>query len=215
MKLDLTKSFLNGPEDLTASLAPPVRPVKWGRRAVLAGVVLAVVAYLILIGSAFWNLVRPATAELSDGWFVLFDRDQQFELELPSDPSRRKLGLQVEYSSSSKAAGTASDFSVIVRTDPIGRQLLRTTPMKHLQSVMQADATQGKVTPNGSGVSDSKTSWIDYMLTPSGNSDGMLMRRHLIIHKTQCLEITIYCHESQVTQPDIERVISSVRWTTR
>ena len=44
MKLDLSTTFLNGEEDLTAAVAPQSRPQRWGRRAVLVAILLPVAA---------------------------------------------------------------------------------------------------------------------------------------------------------------------------
>ena len=110
MKLDLSTTFLNEAEDVTTALAPPSARDRWGRRAVLVAILLPVVGYLALIGSALFHQLRPASSELPDGWFRLADRDQNFEIELPSNPSRRTLGSQIEYQSQRRTTDTTDGF---------------------------------------------------------------------------------------------------------
>ena len=215
MKLDLSKTFLNGDEDVTAALAPQTARVRWGRRAVLIAILLPVVGYLVLIGSALYHQLRPASSELPDGWFRLADRDQNFEVELPSNPSRRTLGSQIEYQSQRRTTDTTDGFLVTVRCDSVGRQLLNSTPVKLLRSIMQAEAAQGAVTPLGSGVGDSKTHWIEYRVQTNGGADPFVMRRRLIIHGTQLLDVTVHVPERDVMSRGVDRVMNTAHWTGR
>ena len=134
---------------------------------------------------------------------------------MPSNPSRRTLGSQIEYQSQRRTTDTTDGFIVTVRCDSVGRQLLNSTPVKLLRTIMQADAAQGTVTPLGGGVGDSNTHWIEYRAVPTAGAGGYAMRRRLIIHGTQLLDVTVLVPERDVLSREVDRVMNTARWTGR
>jgi len=210
MKLDLSNTFLNGTEDTTAALAPRTWRVRWGRRAVLIAIMLPVVGYLFLIGSALREQFRPVTSPLNDGWFRVTDRDRKFQLELPALPSKRTVSSQVEYH-----LYVGLQYAVTVRSDSVARELLNKTATKVLQEATQANGTQEQVTVLGSGLLDSKTHWIESKAVVSGGSDRYAIRRRLMIRDKQLLELTVIGPEGEVMAADATRIMNSAQWLSR
>lgn len=212
MKLDLSTTFLNGAEDATAALARPTARVRWGRRAVLVAILLPVVGYLVLIGSALREQFRPAISPLSDGWFRVTDRDRKFEVELPGYPTRRPVSSQMEYHLS-----VGLQYGVTVRSYSVARELLNKTATKVLQEATQASDFQQQVTVLGSGLLDSKTHWIESKIDFGGVgvSDRHVTRRRLMIHDKQLLELTVAGPEGEVMAADATRIMNSARWLNR
>ncbi|MBC8117096.1 MAG: hypothetical protein H7062_22095 [Candidatus Saccharimonas sp.] len=209
MKLDLSNTFLNGNEDVTAAMAPQTARVRWGRRAVLIAITLAVVGYLVLIGSALLDQFRPAISPLSDGWFRVTDRDRKFQLELPASPTKRTLGAQVEYH-----LYNGMQCTVTVRSYSVARELLNKTATKVLQEAAQTNGLQEQVTVLGSGLLDSKTHWIESKII-GGGPDGYAIRRRLMIHDKQLLELIVTGQEAEVMAADATRIMNSARWLNR
>lgn len=207
MKLDLSNTFLNGAEDVTAALAPETRRVRWGRRAVLVAIMLPVLGYLVLIGSALREQFRPAISPLSDSWFRVTDRDRKFEVELPAYPTRRTVSSQVEYH---LYAGL--QYTVTVRSESVARQLLNKTATKVLQETTQAYGTPGKATVLGSGLLDSKTHWIESKIDISSVGGQYAIRRRLMIRDKQLLELTLTGPEAEVMAADATRIMNSAHW---
>ena len=210
MKLDLSTTFLNREVNGTAAVAPLSHSQRWGRRAVLVGILLPVIGYLVLIGSALRDQFRPAISPLGDGWFRITDRDRKFEVELPAYPSRRAVGSQVEYH-----LYVGLQYNVIVRSDSVARQLLNKSATKVLQEASQANGTPGKVTVFGSGLLDSKTQWIESKIDISGVGGEYSIRRRLMIHDKQLLELTLIGPEAEVMAADATRIMNSAQWTSR
>jgi hypothetical protein len=209
MKVDLSNTFLNGAEDTTAAYATPSARTRWGRRAVLIAIMLPVVGYLILIGSAVREQFRPAISPLSDGWFCVTDRDHKFQLELPASPTKRTVGSQVEYH-----LYNGLQYTVAVRSDSVARQLLNKTATKVLQESVQTSGTQDKVTVLGMGMLDSKTHWIESLIV-GGGPDRYAIRRRLMIHDKQLLELTATGPEAEVMAADATRIMNSANWLSR
>ena len=210
MKLDLSNTFLNGAEDVTAALAPQTARARWGRRAVLIAIMLPVVGYLVLIGLALRDQFRPAISPLSDSWFRITDRDRKFEVELPAYPTQQTVSSQVEYH-----LYVGLQYHVIVRSDSIARQLLNKTATKVLQEAAQATGAPGKVTVLGSGLLDSKTHWIESKIDISGGGGQYSIRRRLMIHDKQLLELTVTGPEAEVMAADATRIMNSAKWISR
>ncbi len=210
MKLDLSNTFLNGAEDVTAALAPQTARARWGRRAVLIAIMLPVVGYLVLIGSALRDQFRPAISPLSDGWFRVSDRDRKFEVELPAYPTRRTVSSQVEYH-----LYVGLQYNVSVRSDSVARQLLNKTATKVLQEATQASSTQEQVTVLGVGVLDAKTHWIESKIDISGVGGQYSIRRRLMIHDKQLLEVTLTGPVGEVMAADATRIMNSAKWLSR
>lgn len=210
MKLDLSNTFLNGAEDVTVALAPQTARVRWGRRAVLVAILLPVVGYLVLIGSALREQFRPAISPLRDGWFRVSDRERKFEVELPAYPTRRTVSSQVEYH-----LYIGLRFTVAVRSESVARQLLNKSATKVLQEASQANSTPGKVTVLDSGLLDSKTHWIESKIDLSGVGGQYSIRRRLMIHDKQLLELIVTGPETEVMAADATRIMNSAQWTSR
>ncbi len=210
MKLDPSTTFLNEAEDPTAALAPQTARARWGRRAVLVAILLPVVGYLVLIGTALREQFRPTISQLNDGWFRVTDRDRKFELELPAYPSRRTVNSQIEYHLYS-----SQQFIVVIRSDSVARQLLNKTATKYLQEASQANIGQGKVTMLDSGLLDSKTHWIELKVAFGGGNDQHTMRSRLMIRDKQLLELTVSGSESEVMSADATRIMNSAKWINR
>ena len=215
MKLDLSNTFLNGAEDVTAALAPQTARTRWGRRAVLIAIMLPVVGYLVLIGLALRDQFRPAISPLSDGWFRVTDRDRKFEVELPASPSNRTLGSRAEYQSQKRQTDTVDGYVAIVGCDTIARQRLNNSAITILRMAMQNDAYYGAVTLLDSGVVDSKTQWIEYRVFLNGSPEINVMRRRLIVHDKQLLELTVYGREAEAMSQDVTRIMTSAHWLSR
>jgi len=207
MKLDLSKTFLNGQEDVTAALVPPSAGAKWGRRAVLVVILLPVVGYLFLIGSALREKLRPDINPLGDGWFLVTNRDHDFQFELPASPSQHTVNSEKEYHLYS-----GLQFTVVVRSDSVARHLLNKTASKVLQEATQANSSQGKVSVLGSGVRDVKTHWIEYKIANGGGPDQQVTRTRLMIHNKQLLQLTVTGPEAEIMSKDADRIINSARW---
>ena len=211
MKLDLSNTFLNGAEDVTAALAPQTARARWGRRAVLIAILLPVVGYLVLIASVLREQFRPAISPLSDGWFRVTDRDRKFEVELPAYPSQRTVSSQVEYH-----LYVGLQYTVTVRSDSVARELLNKTATKVLQEATQAQqVAQGKVTVLGMGQLNSKTHWIESKIDISGGGGQYTIRRRLMIHDKQLLELTVSGAEGEVMAADATRIMNSAQWLRR
>ncbi len=209
MKLDLSKTFLNGDEDVTAALAPPSTGAKWGRRVVLMAIMLPAVAYLVLIGSALRDQFRPAISPLGDGWFRVTDRDRNFQLELPASPTKRTVSSQVEYH-----LYNGMQCTVTVRSYSVARELLNKTATKVLQEATQTNGIQEQVTVLGSGLLDSKTHWIESKII-GGGPDRYAIRRRLMIHDKQLLELILTGQEAEVMAADATRIMNSAQWISR
>ena len=210
MKLDLSTTFLNGAEDPTAALVPQTARARWGRRAVLIAIMLPVVGYLVLIGSALREQFRPAISPLSDGWFRVTDRDRKFEVELPAYPTRRTVSSQVEYN-----VYVGLQYLVVVRSESVARQLLNKTATKVLQEASQTNSGRGKVTVLGSGLLDSKTHWIESKIDISSVGGQYAIRRRLMIHDKQLLELIVTGPEGEVMAADATRIMDSAQWLSR
>lgn len=211
MKVDLSTTFLNGAEDLTAALAPETRRVRWGRRAILVAIMLPVIGYLVLIGSALREQFRPAISPLSDGWFRVTDRDRQFQFELPEPPSRRTVNSQIEYH-----LYVGMQYTVSVRSYSVARDLLNKTATKVLQDAAQASGSQDQVTVLDTGLLGSKTHWIESKVVVSTGSDSRYtIRRRLMIHDKQLLELTLIGAEGEVMAADATRIMNSAQWLSR
>lgn len=209
MKLDLSKTFLNGTEDVTAALVPQSRPVSWGRRVVIAAIVLAVVGYLVLVGSALWDQFRPTVSQLGDGWFRIRDRERRFQLELPAEPTQRAVNRQLEYH-----LYNGTQCHVTVRSYSVARQLLNKTATKVLQETAQTKGLQEQITVLGMGQLDSKTYWIESKIV-GGGSDRYAIRRRLMIRDKQLLEVMVTGEEADVMAADATRIMNSAQWLSR
>lgn len=209
MKLDLPTTFLNEAEDLTTALAPPTDRVRWGRRAVLAAILLPVVGYLALIGAALHEQLRPAINPLNDGWFRVTDREQRFQLDLPASPTKRTVGSQIEYH-----LYNGKQCMVTVRSHSVARELLNKSATRMLQEAAQTNGLQEQVTMLGSGQIDSKTHWIESKII-GGGSNPYAIRRRLMIHDRQLLELIVTGQEAEVMGADAARIMNSAHWLTR
>jgi hypothetical protein len=211
MKIDPSTTFLNGAEDLTAALAPETRRARWGRRAVLVAIMLPVIGYLVLIGSALFEQFRPTISPLSDGWFRVTDRDRKFQLDLPAPPSRRTVSSQVEYH-----LYVGLQYTITARSYSVARELLNKTATKVLQDATQASGTQEQVTVLDTGLLDSKTHWIESKVIVSSGSDSRYtIRRRLMIRDKQLLELTLIGSEGEVMATDATRIMNSAQWLSR
>ena len=210
MKLDLSTTFLNREEHGTTAVAPQSRSQRWGRRAVLVAILLPVAGYLVLIGSALREQFRPAISPLGDSWFRVTDRERKFEVELPAYPTRRTVSSQVEYH-----LYIGLRFTVAVRSESVARQLLNKSATKVLQEASQANSTPGKVTVLGSGLLDSKSHWIELKIDISGVGGQYSIRRRLMIHDKQLLELTVTGPEAEVMAADAKRIMNSAQWLNR
>ena len=210
MKLDLSNTFLNGAEDVTAALAPETRRVRWGRRAVLMVIMLPVLGYLVLIGSALREQFRPAISPLSDSWFRVTDRDRKFQFELPAWPSQQTVSSEREYH-----LYIGLRYTVTVRSYSVARQLLNKTATKVLQEFSQATGALGNVTVLDSGLLDSKTHWIESKIDISSVGGQYAIRRRLMIRDKQLLELTLTGPEGEVMAADATRIMNSAHWISR
>ena len=210
MKLDLSNTFLNGAEDVTAALAPQTARARWGRRAVLVAILLPALGYLVLIGSALREQFRPAISPLSDSWFRITDRDRKFQFELPAWPSQHTVSSEMEYN-----LYIGLRYTVTVRSYSVARELLNKTATKVLQEASQANGVPGKVTVLGSGLLDSKTHWIESKIDISGGGGQYSIRRRLMIHDKQLLELTVTGQEAEVMAADATRIMNSAKWISR
>ena len=215
MKLDLSNTFLNGAEDVTAALAPQTARARWGRRAVLVAILLPALGYLVLIGSALREQFRPAISPLSDSWFRITDRDRKFQFELPAWPSQHTVSSEMEYH-----LYIGLRYTVTVRSYSVARELLNKTATKVLQEASQAkqaNDTPKKVTVLDSGLLDSKSHWIESKTDYGGVgvSGQYSIRRRLMIHDKQLLELTVTGPEAEVMAADATRIMNSAKWISR
>ncbi len=205
MKLDLSTTFLNGEEDLTAALTP-ARPAHWGRRALIALVVLAVVVYLVLVASALRNQLRYGVSPLSDGWFRITDRERKFQVDLPASPKQRTQYSDVEYHLFDRS------LNVTVRSYSVARELLNKSATKTLQDLTQASSSMDTVKVLDSGLLNSKSHWME-SIVPVASAEGQCaMRRRLMIHHKQLLEVTVFGLETEVMAADATRIMKSAQW---
>jgi len=208
MKVDLSSTFLNGAEDLTAALAPKARPARWGRRVIAVVIVLLAVSYLALIASSLREQLRPEVSPLSDGWLRVVNRDHRFQFEVPSSPTKNVNSSMTEYHNYHQ-----QNFAIVVRTYSIGRQLLNKSATKVLQESAQLNAAQGKVTVLGMGMIDAKTHWIESRCDLAGSPQSVRVR--WIIHNTQLLELSLSGQEAEVMSADATRILNSAQWLSR
>ncbi len=208
MKTDLSTTFLSSPDDTrireTASRDSNRR---FQRRVILVIVGLVVAIYLTLIWSALSEAFRPTVSLLSDGWFRIKNRELCFQIDVPTTPIRRPSSSAVEYQLHSPLY-----YSINIQSYSMARQLLNISPNAALKGIMQADSANGTVTILGSGVIDSKTQWIEYAVQMGTRLDGYVMRRKLILHNTQLLDVSITGPASEVRAEDADRIMSSAIW---
>ncbi len=210
MKLDLSTTFLNGEEDLTAAVAPQSRPQRWGRRAVLVAILLPVVGYLALVASALLDQFRPTISPIQDGWFRISDRERKFQVDLPASPSLKNNSSNVEYH-----AHIALQYSVVVRSYSVARELLNKTATKVLQETAVTYGNQDPFTVIDSGLLDSNMQWIESKSVVGGGPEQYAIRRRLLIHNKQLLEVTVFGPEADVMSPDATRIMKSAQWLNR
>ena len=210
MKLDLSTTFLNGEEDLTAAVAPQSRPQRWGRRAVLVAILLPVVGYLALVASALLDQFRPTISPIQDGWFRISDRERKFQVDLPASPSLKNNSSNVEYH-----AHIALQYSVVVRSYSVARELLNKTATKVLQETAVTYGNQDPFTVFDSGPLDSNMQWIESKSVVWGGPEQYAIRRRLLIHNKQLLEVTVFGPEADVMSPDATRIMKSAQWLNR
>jgi len=210
MKLDLSTTFLNGEEDLTAAVAPQSRPQRWGRRAVLVAILLPVVGYLALVASALLDQFRPTISPIQDGWFRISDRERKFQVDLPASPSLKNNSSNVEYH-----AHIALQYSVVVRSYSVARELLNKTATKLLQETAVTYGNQDPFTVIDSGLLDSNMQWIESKSVVGGGPEQYAIRRRLLIHNKQLLEVTVFGPEADVMSPDATRIMKSAQWLNR
>ena len=210
MKLDLSTTFLNGEEDLTAAVAPQSRPQRWGRRAVLVAILLPVVGYLALVASALLDQFRPTISPIQDGWFRISDRERKFQVDLPASPSLKNNSSNVEYH-----AHIALQYSVVVRSYSVARELLNKTATKVLQETAVTYGNQDPFTVFDSGPLDSNMQWIESKSVVGGGPEQYAIRRRLLIHNKQLLEVTVFGPEADVMSPDATRIMKSAQWLNR
>lgn len=210
MKLDLSNTFLNGEEDLTAALAPQSRSQRWGRRTVLVAILLPVVAYLALVGSVLRDQLRPAISPLSDGWFRITDRDRKFQVDLPAAPSQKTVNSEVEYH-----AIIALQYSVVVRSRSVAGKLLNQTATRVLQEAAVTYGTPEQFIVIDSGLLDSKLRWIESKAVVGSGPDRYAIRRRLTIHNKQLLELFVSGPEAEVMSSDATRIVNSAQWLNR
>ncbi len=210
MKLDLSTTFLNGEENSTAAVAPLSRSQRWGRRAVLVAILLPVVGYLALVASALWGQFRPTISPLQDGWFRISDRERKFQVDLPASPSLKNNSPNVEYH-----AHIGLQFGVVVRSYSVARELLNKTATKVLQEAAVTYGTQYPFIVIDSGLLDSKMRWIESKGVIGSGAEQHVIRRRLLIHNKQLLEVTVYGPEAEVMSPDATRIMKSAQWLNR
>ena len=210
MKLDLSTTFLNREEHGTTAVAPLSHSQRWGRRAVLVAILLPVVGYLALVSSALWDQFRPTISPLQDGWFRITDRERKFQVDLPAAPSLRTVNSQVEYH-----ANIGLPYSVVVRSHSVARELLNKTPTKVLQEAAVTYGTQDSFTVIDSGLLDSKMGWIESKAVTGSGSEQSAIRRRLLIHNKQLLELFVFGPETEVMSPDATRIMKSAQWLKR
>ena len=206
MKLDLSTTFLNGEEDLTAALIPPARPVPWGRRALIVLIVLAVVVYLALVSSALRNQFRFGVSPLNDGWFRITDRERKFQVDLPASPKQRTQYSEVEYHLLDRSP------RVTVRSYSVARELLNKSATKTLQDLTQASNSTDTVKVLDSGLLNSKSHWMESIIPVASAEGQCAMRRRLMIHNKQLLEVTMFGLETEVMAADATRIMKSAQW---
>ena len=210
MKLDLSTTFLNGEEDLTAAVAPQSRSQRWGRRAVLVAILLPVVGYLALVASALLDQFRPTISPIQAGWFRISDRERKFQVDLPASPSLKNNSSNVEYH-----ANIALQYSVVVRSYSVARELLNKTATKVLQETAVTYGNQDPFTVFDSGPLDSNMQWIESKSVVGGGPEQYAIRRRLLIHNKQLLEVTVFGPEADVMSPDATRIMKSAQWLNR
>ena len=209
MKLDLSTTFLNREANGTAAVAPLSRSQRWGRRAVLVAILLPVIGYLALVASALLDQFRPTISPLQDGWFRISDRERKFQVDLPGSPSQRSVYSMVEYHLYN------SSLNIAVRSDSVARELLNKSTIKVLQETTQANGSLGEVKVLDSGLLDAKSHWMESIVVTNDSDGPRAVRRRLLIHNKQLLEVTVFGPEPEVMSPDATRIMKSAQWLNR